>query len=135
MGDIQIKKSAEKYDAVIVGSGAGGGMAGYVLANAGVKVLMLEAGPYFDPAKDYTRLSDSSSAFNQYSGLIAQHFYKTALDIEKCQVIAFIFQHFYPSGCQCAYQRSVFIKHFKLTGYTRQLNAIHFTTEQLFFRS
>lgn len=42
----------EKYDAIIVGSGAGGGMAGYVLANAGLKVLMLESGPFFDPAKD-----------------------------------------------------------------------------------
>ena len=47
MGDFQIKKSAEKYDVIIVGSGAVGGMAGYVLANAGVKVLMLEAGPFF----------------------------------------------------------------------------------------
>ena len=35
MGDLQIKKSSEKYDVIIVGSGAGGGMAGYVLANAG----------------------------------------------------------------------------------------------------
>ena len=32
MGTLQIKKNPKKYDAVIVGSGAGGGMATYVLA-------------------------------------------------------------------------------------------------------
>jgi choline dehydrogenase-like flavoprotein len=31
MSDLQIKKSSTVYDAVVVGSGAGGGMAGYVL--------------------------------------------------------------------------------------------------------
>lgn len=56
MNDIQIKKSSTPYDAIVVGSGAGGGMAGYILANAGLKVLMLEAGPFFDPAKDSSQL-------------------------------------------------------------------------------
>jgi len=51
MGDtLQIKESPKKYDAVIIGSGAGGGMAAYVLSRAGLKVCLLEAGPDFDPA-------------------------------------------------------------------------------------
>ncbi|HEY6290722.1 MAG TPA: GMC family oxidoreductase [Terriglobia bacterium] len=48
----QIVKSPEVHDAVIVGSGAGGGMAAYVLTKAGVKCLMLEAGAWFDTAKE-----------------------------------------------------------------------------------
>lgn len=56
MSEMQIKKSPVVYDAIVVGSGAGGGMAGYVLAHAGLKVLMLEAGPFWDPAKDSLQL-------------------------------------------------------------------------------
>lgn len=56
MGDLQIKKTTKKYDAVIVGSGAGGGMAAYTLANAGLKVCLLEAGPMFDPKKNSLQL-------------------------------------------------------------------------------
>jgi len=41
------------YDAVIVGSGAAGGMAAYMLAGSGLDVLVLEAGPRFDLYKDF----------------------------------------------------------------------------------
>lgn len=46
----EIKKDPKVYDVIIVGSGAGGGMAAYTLANAGAKVCLLEAGGHYDPA-------------------------------------------------------------------------------------
>lgn len=48
----QVISSPEVYDAVIVGSGAGGGMAAYILTRAGARCLMLEAGGLYDTAKD-----------------------------------------------------------------------------------
>ena len=47
---MEIIENQKKYDVVIVGSGAGGGMATKILAEAGLKVALVEAGPYFDPA-------------------------------------------------------------------------------------
>lgn len=50
MNDFQYKKAAKVYDVAIVGSGAGGGMAAYMLSKAGANVVLLEAGGYYDPA-------------------------------------------------------------------------------------
>lgn len=46
---MQIIENTQVYDAIIVGSGAGGGMATKILSEAGMKVALIEAGPYFDP--------------------------------------------------------------------------------------
>ena len=42
-----------RYDAVIVGSGAGGGIAAYVLARGGLRVAVLEKGPWLT-AEDFS---------------------------------------------------------------------------------
>lgn len=47
---MQIIENSTYYDVVIVGSGAGGGIATKILADAGLKVAVVEAGPFFDPA-------------------------------------------------------------------------------------
>jgi len=49
----QIARSSPVYDVVIIGSGAGGGTVTKVLADLGVSVALLEAGPPLDPAKDF----------------------------------------------------------------------------------
>ena len=58
MDAFQIKKTAKVYDVVIVGSGAGGGMAAYMLSKAGANVLLLEASGFYNPAnaKSITQL-------------------------------------------------------------------------------
>ena len=47
---MNIKKSPEKFDAIIVGSGAGGGMATKILSEAGLNIAVIEAGSFYDPA-------------------------------------------------------------------------------------
>lgn len=41
------------YDAIVVGSGAGGAASAYQLSRLGLKVLLLESGPAYNPTVDY----------------------------------------------------------------------------------
>jgi choline dehydrogenase-like flavoprotein len=41
------------YDAVIVGAGAGGAATAWRMTQRGWKVLLVDAGPAFDPERDY----------------------------------------------------------------------------------
>jgi choline dehydrogenase-like flavoprotein len=49
----EVIRSPKVYDVCIIGSGAGGGTAAKVLTEGGLTVVMLEAGPLLNPAKDY----------------------------------------------------------------------------------
>ena len=75
------------YDAIIVGSGACGGWAAMELAQAGMKVLMLEAGSQVDQAKDFRhaflyqldyRGQGKPGAMRRYSG--TERNYRIMLD-------------------------------------------------------
>ncbi len=52
MAFVTPSSTAEKYDVIVVGSGAAGGQAAYTLTMDGAKVLMLEAGRNYDPVSE-----------------------------------------------------------------------------------
>ena len=49
----QVIRSPKTYDVIVVGSGAGGGMAAKILTEGGMNVALLEAGPEVHPEKDF----------------------------------------------------------------------------------
>ena len=50
---LQIIRSPEVFDVVVIGSGAGGGTAVKVLTDLGIRVALLDAGPMLNPARDF----------------------------------------------------------------------------------
>ena len=52
---MQIIETPETFDVIVVGSGAGGGMASKILSESGLNVAVVEAGPMFDPKNDEHR--------------------------------------------------------------------------------
>lgn len=66
-------KTGTDYDAVIVGAGAGGAAAAWALSSQGLRVLVLEAGPRFEPTRDY-RLHQSDWEVHSFPDQRARHF-------------------------------------------------------------
>jgi choline dehydrogenase-like flavoprotein len=50
---LQVSRTPQIFDVVVIGSGAGGGTAVKVLTDAGIRVALLEAGPMLTPEKDF----------------------------------------------------------------------------------
>ena len=50
---LQVQRSPQVHDVVVIGSGAGGGTTVKVLTDQGINVTLLEAGPMLNPQKDF----------------------------------------------------------------------------------
>ena len=56
--------SREEVDVCVVGAGASGGVIGAKLAEAGLSVVILEAGPHWDPTRDF--VSDEQASYRLF---------------------------------------------------------------------
>src|SRR6202008_3798918 len=52
----QVARTPKTFDVIVIGSGAGGGMAAKILTEGGLTVALLEAGPQIHPEKDFKML-------------------------------------------------------------------------------
>ena len=68
------RKTLTDYDVLIVGSGAGGGMAAHTLTAQGLRVLMLEAGRNYEPVKETPMFQRNDEAPLRGSGTPDKHF-------------------------------------------------------------
>jgi choline dehydrogenase-like flavoprotein len=53
----QVARTPKTFDVIVIGSGAGGGMAAKILTEGGLTVALLEAGPQVHPEKDFKMLT------------------------------------------------------------------------------
>src|SRR5579862_3870437 len=67
-------KTRPAYDVIIVGSGAAGGQSAYVLAAAGLKILMLEAGRNYDPVAETAMFQTPNQAPLRAAGTADKYF-------------------------------------------------------------
>jgi choline dehydrogenase-like flavoprotein len=72
---LQITRSPQTFDVVVIGSGAGGGTAVKVLTDLGVRVALLEAGPMLNPAKDFKEHVLPYQVDHRGAGEHAEHYF------------------------------------------------------------
>ena len=72
---MQIKKSPEVHDVVVIGSGASGGMTAWNLTRQGVNVLMLDAGTKFQRSKFWSHVKPWESQAKRDAGQRPPQFY------------------------------------------------------------
>ncbi len=72
---MQIKKSPEVHDVLIIGSGASGGMAAWNLTRKGVNVLMVDAGTKFNRAQFWSHVKPWEDRQRRAAGQVPPRFY------------------------------------------------------------